>query len=159
MEAEWSWQAGTPTSPKVLEQRLSIGIHRILAELPHLSKLELRNPVVPRRILTELLRPSYYTKNESFASAALDPRYSPDKATPSYYTKNESFASGISKVWCVCRHSPWGGLFIGVNGTSTDLEKSVWCKVVDGQPSHVVVRLSGATSTNFLHRLGLPLLV
>jgi hypothetical protein len=31
-----------------------------------------------------------------------EPRHSPDKDTPSYYTKNESFASGISKVWCVC---------------------------------------------------------
>jgi hypothetical protein len=32
-------------------------------------------------------------------------------ATPSYYTKNESFASGISKVWCVYRLSPWGGIY------------------------------------------------
>jgi hypothetical protein len=27
-----------------------------------------------------------------------EPRHFPDKATPSYYTKNESFASGISKM-------------------------------------------------------------
>jgi hypothetical protein len=43
-----------------------------------------------------------------------EPRHSPDKATPSYYTKNESFASGISKVWCVCvdfRHE--GGIYRG----------------------------------------------
>jgi hypothetical protein len=39
MGAEWSRQAETPTSPKVLEQRLSVRIHRILAELPQSSKL------------------------------------------------------------------------------------------------------------------------
>jgi hypothetical protein len=33
-----------------------------------------------------------------------EPDHSPDKATPSYYTKNESFASGISKMWCVSSH-------------------------------------------------------
>jgi hypothetical protein len=31
----------------------------------------------------------------------LEPHHSPNKATPSYYTKNESFASEISKMWCV----------------------------------------------------------
>jgi hypothetical protein len=59
MEAEGSRQARTPTTPKVLEQRLSVGIHRILTELPHSSKLELRNPVRPRRILVELPCSSY----------------------------------------------------------------------------------------------------
>jgi hypothetical protein len=39
--------------------RDSIRIHRILVELPHLSKLELRNPVGPRRILAELPRSCY----------------------------------------------------------------------------------------------------
>jgi hypothetical protein len=29
-------------------------------------------------------------------------------------------------------------LFIGVIGTSTDLERSVWCQVVAGQSTHVV---------------------
>jgi hypothetical protein len=58
-EAVWSQQAGTPTSPKVLEQRFSIGIHRILVELPHSSKLEPRNPVDPQRISTELPCLSY----------------------------------------------------------------------------------------------------
>jgi hypothetical protein len=38
-----------------------------------------------------------------------EPHHSPNKAMPSYYTKNESFASEIFKVWCVCRLSPWGG--------------------------------------------------
>jgi hypothetical protein len=31
-----------------------------------------------------------------------EPRHSPDMAMPSYYTKNETFASGISNMWCVC---------------------------------------------------------
>jgi hypothetical protein len=51
------------------------------------------------------------------------------------------------------------GVFIGVNGTSTDLEKLIWCQVVAGWPSHVASRPSGAASTNFLHQLGLLLLV
>jgi hypothetical protein len=59
MEAEWSRQAGTPTSPKEFEQRISVRIYRILTDLPHLSKLEPRNPVGPQMILTELLRSSY----------------------------------------------------------------------------------------------------
>jgi hypothetical protein len=59
MEAESSQQAGTPTSPKVLEKGLSIGIRRIITKLPHSSKLEPRNPVGPRRIPTELPCSSY----------------------------------------------------------------------------------------------------
>jgi hypothetical protein len=39
--------------------RDSIRIHRILVELPHSSKLELRNLVKPQRILAELPRSSY----------------------------------------------------------------------------------------------------
>jgi hypothetical protein len=48
-----------PDTPEGLEQRLSVGIHRIPAELLHSSKLELRNPVGPQRIPTELPRSSY----------------------------------------------------------------------------------------------------
>jgi hypothetical protein len=40
------------------------------------------------------------------------------------------------------------GVFIWVNGTSTDLEMSVWRKVVAGRPSHVASRPGGAASTN-----------
>jgi hypothetical protein len=39
------------------------------------------------------------------------------------------------------------------------LEKSVWCQVVVDQPSHVVCRPVGAASIDFLHRLGLLLLM
>jgi hypothetical protein len=40
------------------------------------------------------------------------------------------------------------GVFIGVNETSTDLEKSVWRQVEAGWPSHAVGRLGGAASTD-----------
>jgi hypothetical protein len=40
------------------------------------------------------------------------------------------------------------GVFIWMNQTSTDLEKSVWHQVEAGQPSHMVGRLGGVTSTD-----------
>jgi hypothetical protein len=49
----------------------------------------------------------------------------------------------------VCQLSPRGGGGIyRVNGTSTDLERSIWCQAVAG-------RSGGSASTNFLHRLSL----
>jgi hypothetical protein len=50
---------GTPTTPMVLEQKLSVRILWIPVELLYSSKLELRNHVGPRIILAELLRSSY----------------------------------------------------------------------------------------------------
>jgi hypothetical protein len=58
---------------------------------------------------------------------------------------------------CVDFHSE--GVFIGVNGTSTDLERSVWHQVVASRPSHMSGGLGGAASIDFLRRLGLPLLI
>jgi hypothetical protein len=43
------------------------------------------------------------------------------------------------------------GVFIGVNGTSTDLERSVWLQVVARWPSHMVGWLGGVASIDFLH--------
>jgi hypothetical protein len=40
------------------------------------------------------------------------------------------------------------GVFIGVNGTSTDMEMLFWRQVVVGRPSHVVGRPGGAASTD-----------
>jgi hypothetical protein len=40
------------------------------------------------------------------------------------------------------------GVFIGVNGTSTDLERSVWSQVKAGQPSHMAGRSGVGTSTD-----------
>jgi hypothetical protein len=52
-----------------------------------------------------------------------EPGHSPNMATPSYYTKNERFASGFSKVWCVCSDFHRRGVFIRLWGSSTDLAK------------------------------------
>jgi hypothetical protein len=41
-----------------------------------------------------------------------------------------------------------GGVFIGVNGTSTDLERSVWRQVVASWPSHIAGQPGGVTSTD-----------
>jgi hypothetical protein len=49
-------------------------------------------------------------------------------------------------VWCVnIQHE---GVFIGVNGTSTDLGRSVWHQVVGGRPSHLAGRPGGVSSTD-----------
>jgi hypothetical protein len=52
-------------------------------------------------------------------------------------------------VWCVDFHRE--GVFIVVNGTSTDLERSVWHQVMAGQPSH-----GRLARWNGLHWLSLP---
>jgi hypothetical protein len=43
------------------------------------------------------------------------------------------------------------GVFIGVNGTSINLERLVWHQVVARRPSHVAGWPGGAASTDFLH--------
>jgi hypothetical protein len=133
---------------KVLEKRLSVGICRILAELLHSSKLESRILVGPRRIPTELPCLSY-EKGSRQAGRPSEPCQSPDKATPSYYTKNESFASGISEMWCVLI-STKRGVFIGVQGGVTDLVKSITHQVVASRPSHIADRPCGPTFSTTL---------
>jgi hypothetical protein len=59
-----AWKQSDPDKPGLLlhprySSRDSIRIYRILAELPHSSKLELRNPVGPQRIPSELPCLSY----------------------------------------------------------------------------------------------------
>jgi hypothetical protein len=51
------------------------------------------------------------------------------------------------------------GVFIGVQGGVTNLVNSVTSQVVAGWPSHVAGWPCGSASTDFLHRLGLPLLI
>jgi hypothetical protein len=51
------------------------------------------------------------------------------------------------------------GVFIGVQGGVTDLVKSVTHHVVASRPSQVTGRPCGSASIDFLHYLGLPLLV
>jgi hypothetical protein len=48
-----------PDTPEGLESRLYVRIHRILAELPHSTKLDSENYVEPERIPTELPHSSY----------------------------------------------------------------------------------------------------
>jgi hypothetical protein len=78
--------------------RLFVRIHRILVELSHSSKLELRNPVGtrrdPDRAFVLELRGGLPIGQEALQPSELC--HSPNKATPSYYTKNEIFASEIS---------------------------------------------------------------
>jgi hypothetical protein len=50
-------------------------------------------------------------------------------------------------------------IFIGVNGTSINLEGSVWRQVVVGRPSHVTCWPSRAAFTGFFHQLRLLFLV
>jgi hypothetical protein len=57
----------------------------------------------------------------------------------------------LQNVVCVLI-STGRGIFIGVQGWVTDLVKSVTHQVVASRPC-------GSASTDFLHRLGLPLLV
>jgi hypothetical protein len=51
------------------------------------------------------------------------------------------------------------GVFIGPWGSSTDLAEAVSHEVVAGWRSHVAGQLVSLASTNFLHHLGLPLLM
>jgi hypothetical protein len=51
------------------------------------------------------------------------------------------------------------GVFIGVQEVVTDFVKSVTHQVVAGRPSHVAGQPCDSASTDFLHRLGLPLLM
>jgi hypothetical protein len=55
--------------------------------------------------------------------------------------------------------STYRGVFIRIQGGVTDLVKSVTHQVVADWPSHVVGWPCGLVSTDFLHHLGLPLLV
>jgi hypothetical protein len=153
MEVEWSRQAGTPTSPKILKQRLSVGICRILAELPHSSKLERRNHVGPWRIPAELPRSSY----EDGSRQAGSPFGPQCLATlPTRLRLSTTLRMRAPQVECpncgVCSNfHRYMGIYRGLGGV-TDLVKSVTQKVVAGRPC-------GFATTNFLHCLGFPLLV
>jgi hypothetical protein len=55
--------------------------------------------------------------------------------------------------------STGGGVFIGVQGGATDMVKSVTHEVVASRPSHMAGQPCGLASTDFLHLLGLLLLM
>jgi hypothetical protein len=77
-----------------------------------------------------------------------EPLHSHDKATH----------SNLQNMVCVLI-STIRGIFIGSWGSFIDLEKSVWCQVVAGWPSHVAGQPGGAATTDVLHGLGLLLLM
>jgi hypothetical protein len=72
----------------------------------------------------------------------------PDMASPALLLLNKNLYKWrtTSRVWCVDFHHE--EVFIGVNGTSTELERSVWCHVEAGRPSHMTGRLGRAASTD-----------
>jgi hypothetical protein len=134
MKVEWSRQAGTPTSPNVLEQRLSIIIHRISAKLPHSSKLEPTNPVGPWRIPTELPCSSY----EEGSRQAESPSGPQSLATlPKRLRLATTLGMGSLQVespkCVVCSDFHLRGVFIGPWESSTDLAEAVTHQVVVGR--------------------------
>jgi hypothetical protein len=128
-----------PNTPKGLESRLSVKIQRILVELPRSSYEEgsqqAGRPSRPQSLTTVLTRLRLATTLRMRVLEVESPKY------------------GASS------HFHRRGVFIGPWGSSTDLENLVWYHVVADRPSHVVGRPGGAVSTDFLHRLGLLLLV
>jgi hypothetical protein len=61
-----------------------------------------------------------------------------------YYYLTETFTSGELQNECgvsTFTVREGGGVFLGVNGTSTDLERSVWPQVVAERPSHMAGRV------------------
>jgi hypothetical protein len=71
----------------------------------------------------------------------------PDRASPALLLLNRNlYKWGTTKwLWCVDFHHEV--VFIGVNLTSTDLERLVWHQVEDGRPSRVVGRVERPSST------------
>jgi hypothetical protein len=72
----------------------------------------------------------------------------PDRASPALQILNWNLYNWrtTSRVCCLSFHRE--GVFIGLSGTSTDLERSVWHQVVAGRPSHVADRPVGTASTD-----------
>jgi hypothetical protein len=101
-----AWKQSDPDRPGLLlHPRYSSGDS--LSDSDNASVLKQTRAEKPNQTLkdsdrasTPELRGGLLTGQEALRPSG--PRHSPDKAMPSYYTKNESFASGISKVWCVC---------------------------------------------------------
>jgi hypothetical protein len=90
--------------------------------------------------IQELTDPRDYFQSSIEDSTRLS---TPDRASPALLLLNWNLYKWrtTSRVWCVDFDHEGGGVFIGVNGTSTDLEDSVWRLVVAG-------RSGGAASTD-----------
>jgi hypothetical protein len=71
-----------------------------------------------------------------------------DRTLPALLLLNRNLTSGEQQNECGVSTFTMRGLFIGVNGTSTDLERPIWHQVEAEQPSHMAGRLGGAASTD-----------
>jgi hypothetical protein len=97
-------------------------------ELPNSSKLELRNSVGPQRILTKLPRLSYEEGSRQAGRPSSPKKLATLLTSLCLATTLRMRALQVEFSKCgVCVDFHREGVFIGVNGTSTDLEKSVWC--------------------------------
>jgi hypothetical protein len=153
MEAEWSRQVGTPTSPKVLEQRLSVRIHRIPTELLYSSKLEPRNPVGPRRIPIELPRLSYEEGSWQARRPSGPHNFTtlPTRLCLATIIRMRALQVEFPSNDVCVLISTRGGIYRVVGELH---------RLSQGGNRHVATGWPGGTaSTTFLHRFGLPLLM
>jgi hypothetical protein len=107
-----------------------------------MSKLELRNPVGPQRIPAEIPLLSYEEGSQQAGRPSGPQSLATHPTRLRLATTLRMRALHVESAKCgVCLnfHRVGGGVFLGVNGTSADLEKSVWCQVVVDRPSHVAV--------------------
>jgi hypothetical protein len=146
-----------PDTPEGLEQRLSVEIHRILAELLHSSNLELRNPVGPRRI-----PPSSYEEGSRQVGRPSGPQsFTTLPRRLRLATTLRMRALQVEYPKCgVCVSTFTGrGVFIWPWGSSTDLAEAVTRQVAASQPSHVAGWPMSSASTDFIHHHSISLLV
>jgi hypothetical protein len=150
-----------PDTPEGLKQRLSIRIYRIPAELPHLSKLELRNPIGPRSIPAEHPRSSY---EEGSRQAGRPFGLQSLTTLPTRLRLATTLRMGALQVQspkcgvCVCRISLVGGIYRAMGelhrlGRGGNLPRAA------GRPSHMIGWPLSLASTDFVHRHSLSLLV
>jgi hypothetical protein len=153
-----SWN---PDTPKGLEQRLFVGIHRILAELPHSNELEPRNLVRPQRILAELPHSSYEEGSRQ-AERPSGPQSLVTLPTRLHLaTTLRKRALQVKSPKCSVCVSTFIGkrVFIGPWGSSTDLAKVVTRQVAADRSGHMAGRPMSLASIDFLHRHSLSVLM
>jgi hypothetical protein len=140
-----------PDTPEGLEQRPSVGILWIPTELSHSSKLELRNPVGPRRIPVEFQRLSY-KDGSRLAGRPTNPQSLATLLTSLGLatTLRELCKWNLQNVVCVCRLSPVGGICRAMGNLH---------RLGQGNNSPCDGRPMSLASTNFLHHHTLSLLM
>jgi hypothetical protein len=126
-----AWKQSDSNRPRLLlhprySSRDSVGIHRILTEFLHSSKLELRNPVGPRRILAELPRSSYEEGSRQAGRPSSPQSLTTLLTRLRLATTLRMGALQVESSKCgVCAKFHWREVFIGPWGSSTDLAEVV----------------------------------